>query len=118
MPRGATAESGHHVENCIGNIELPTAPRFRCRSKAFGARAAVSLAENEIRITAQACSYTQRTRAGTNSTGAQLPQSATRIAAFMRSAPVRRPNAEPAVANLLVMHARIVGRGRQLEHLR
>src|SRR5215831_6417428 len=48
----------------------------------------------------------------------QPPQSATRIATIVRSASVGRPNAEPAVANLLVVHARIVGRGRQLEYLR
>ena len=35
-----------------------------------------------------------------------------------RSVAIRRAHAEPAVTHLLVMHARIVGRGLQVEHLR
>src|SRR5665647_3769473 len=36
----------------------------------------------------------------------------------MRSAAVRRADAEPAVATLLIMHARVIDSGGQIEHLR
>src|SRR6185437_11343688 len=50
-------------------------------------------------------------------TGRDAPRSAS-TNSFTKSATVGRANAEPAVANLLVVHARIVGLRGQVEHLR